>query len=184
MKGNTHELNHDLSFSAHTINCVCHSIRSMFRVLGMYNFASMFNLTFFWWIFECKELMGMFCSFYSSFFCFFVFGHFWRQILRNLCLHFARQDGQEEKKQNENHATKIPKIKRQNYGMKERKIKCLGTKNWLIIVKMGPNRKYLLRLYTCPTSTPAYTSKKNRQIVWNQIKSDFWKLFRFAENVW
>ena len=28
-----------LTFSAHTINCVCHSIRSMFRVLGMYNFG-------------------------------------------------------------------------------------------------------------------------------------------------
>ena len=26
-------------FSAHTINCVCHSIRSMFRVLGIYNFV-------------------------------------------------------------------------------------------------------------------------------------------------
>ena len=25
-------------FTAHTIICVCHSIRSMFRVLGMYNF--------------------------------------------------------------------------------------------------------------------------------------------------
>ena len=25
---------------AHTINCVCHSIRSMFRVLGIYNFES------------------------------------------------------------------------------------------------------------------------------------------------
>ena len=34
----THDLNHDLTFSAHTINCVCHSIRSMFRVLGIYNF--------------------------------------------------------------------------------------------------------------------------------------------------
>ena len=33
------DLNHDLTFSAHTINCVCHSIRSMFRVLGMYNFG-------------------------------------------------------------------------------------------------------------------------------------------------
>ena len=39
MKGKTHDLNHDLTFSAHTINCVCHSIRSMFRVLGIYNFA-------------------------------------------------------------------------------------------------------------------------------------------------
>ena len=27
-------------FTAHTINCVCHSIRSMLRVLGMYNFGS------------------------------------------------------------------------------------------------------------------------------------------------
>ena len=36
----TLDLNHDLTFSAHTINCVCHSIRSMFRVLGIYNFGS------------------------------------------------------------------------------------------------------------------------------------------------
>ena len=40
MKGKTHDLNHDLTFYAHTFNCVCHSIRSMFRVLGIYNFAS------------------------------------------------------------------------------------------------------------------------------------------------
>ena len=38
LKGKTHDLNHDLTFSAHTINCVCHSIRSMFRVLGIHNF--------------------------------------------------------------------------------------------------------------------------------------------------
>ena len=39
MKGKTHDLNHDdLTFSAYTINCVCHSIRSMFGVLGIYNF--------------------------------------------------------------------------------------------------------------------------------------------------
>ena len=25
-------------FTAHTFNCVCHCIRAMFRVLGMYNF--------------------------------------------------------------------------------------------------------------------------------------------------
>ena len=31
-------LSHDLSFSANTINCVCQSIRSMFKVLDMYNF--------------------------------------------------------------------------------------------------------------------------------------------------
>ena len=33
-------------FTPHTINCVCLRIRSMFRVLGMYNFASWFNLKF------------------------------------------------------------------------------------------------------------------------------------------
>ena len=32
------------------------------------------------------------------------------KILRNLCLHFARQDGQDIKKQKENHATKVTKI--------------------------------------------------------------------------
>ena len=56
-----------------------------------------------------------------------VFGHCWRQIYENtkilhtLCLHFARQDGQGKKKtRKENHATtvtKIPKQKRQKYGM-------------------------------------------------------------------
>ena len=39
VKGKTHDLIHNLKFSAHTINCVRHSIRSMFRVLGIYNFA-------------------------------------------------------------------------------------------------------------------------------------------------
>ena len=28
----THDLDPDITYSAHTINCVCHSIRSMFRV--------------------------------------------------------------------------------------------------------------------------------------------------------
>jgi hypothetical protein len=36
MKGKTHDLNHDLTFSAHTIKCVCHIIRSMFRVHLVY----------------------------------------------------------------------------------------------------------------------------------------------------
>ena len=43
-------------------------------------------------------------------------------ILCNLCLYFARQDGRDEKKWKENHATKvakIPKTKRQKYGMNE-----------------------------------------------------------------
>ena len=39
VKGKTHDLNHDLTFSAHAINFVCQSIRSMFRVLGIYNFG-------------------------------------------------------------------------------------------------------------------------------------------------
>ena len=66
--------------------------------------------------------------FRSSHFSFLVFGHFWQQsyentkILRNLCLHFARQDGQDGKNRKENHATKvtkIPKTKRRKYGMNE-----------------------------------------------------------------
>ena len=31
-------------FTAHTFNCVCHCIRAMFRVLGMYNFVSGYRL--------------------------------------------------------------------------------------------------------------------------------------------
>ena len=44
------------------------------------------------------------------------------KILRNLCLHFARQDGQDGKNRKKNHATKvtkIPKNKRQKYEMNE-----------------------------------------------------------------
>ena len=43
-------------------------------------------------------------------------------MLRNLCLYFARQDGQAGKKWKENQTTKvtkIPKIIRQKYGIKE-----------------------------------------------------------------
>ena len=40
VKGKTYDLNHYLTFSAHTINCVCHSISLMFRVLGVYNFVA------------------------------------------------------------------------------------------------------------------------------------------------
>ena len=66
--------------------------------------------------------------FRSSHFLFLFFGHFWRRsyentkILRNLCLHFARQDGQDGKKRKENHATKvtkIPKNKRRKYRINE-----------------------------------------------------------------
>ena len=61
-------------------------------------------------------------------FCFLFMVPFWQRsyentkILRNLCLHFPRQDGQEGKNRKENHATKvtkIPKTKRQKYGMNE-----------------------------------------------------------------
>ena len=51
-----------------------------------------------------------------------TFGDKVTKILSNLCLHFARQDGQDRKKWKENHATKvakIPKTKRRKYGMNE-----------------------------------------------------------------
>ena len=60
-----------------------------------------------------------------SHFSFLVFGHFWQlsyentKILHNLCLHFARLDGQDGKKRKENHYTKvnkIPKTKDENMG--------------------------------------------------------------------
>ena len=47
-------------------------------------------------------------------------------MLRNLCLHFARQVGQDRKKRKENHATnvtKISKTKRRKYGMNETEVK-------------------------------------------------------------
>ena len=46
-------------------------------------------------------------------------------MLGNLCLHFARQDGQDGKNWKGSPATKVtkmPKTKRQKYGMKETKI--------------------------------------------------------------
>ena len=49
-----------------------------------------------------------------------TFGDEVTKIFCNLCLHFASKDGQEGKKQKENHATKvtkIPKTKRWKYGM-------------------------------------------------------------------
>ena len=52
----------------------------------------------------------------------FVFGSENTKILRNICLHFARQDGQDGKNWKENHATKvtkIPKNKEEKYGMNE-----------------------------------------------------------------
>ena len=77
------------------------------------------------------QLIIMLSVFHLSRFWFLVFGHFWRQsnentkILCNLCLHFARQDGQDRKKRKENRVikvTKIPKTKRQKHGMNETKL--------------------------------------------------------------
>ena len=49
--------------------------------------------------------------FRSSHFLFLVtFGDKVTKTLCNLCLHFARQDGQYGKKRKENHATKVTKI--------------------------------------------------------------------------
>ena len=69
---------------------------------------------------------------YVSFSLFLVFGHFWQwsyentKILRNLCLHFARQDRQDGKNRKEN-------TKRWKYGMNETtitKIFSLTRTNW------------------------------------------------------
>ena len=49
-----------------------------------------------------------------------IFGNEVTKTLCNLCLHFARQNGQDKKKGKENYATngtKIPKTKIQKYGM-------------------------------------------------------------------
>ena len=54
------------------------------------------------------------------------------KILCNLCLHFARQDGQDGKKRRVNHATKvtkIPKTKRRKYGMNKTNVLILKSVN-------------------------------------------------------
>ena len=65
--------------------------------------------------------------FRSSHFSYLVtFGNENTKILCNLCLNFARQYGQDKKKWIENHptkVTKIPKAKRQKYGMNETLLK-------------------------------------------------------------
>ena len=89
---------------------------------GTNNYRTCFEHCFFKWL--CRPIYLSDVSFIP----FFIFGHFWQRsyenikILRNLCLHFARQDGQDGKKDKENHATKvtkIPKTKRRKYGMNE-----------------------------------------------------------------
>ena len=98
--------------------------------------------------------------FRSSHFSFLVFGHFWRQsyeytkILRNPCLHFARQDGQDGKKQKENHATKMTKI------TQNQKTKIWGKRNIKVVFSIqSVQSTYIvcLRFMSCgPVSTMYY----------------------------
>ena len=58
------------------------------------------------------------------------------KILHNLCIHFARKDGQDGKKQKENHANKVfkmPKNKRRKYGMNETYVFRFARQNFLKI---------------------------------------------------
>ena len=64
-----------------------------------------------------EKILHMFCS--SHFWFLVTFGDEVTKILRNLCLHFERQDGQDGKKRKENDTTKvtkIPKPKDENMG--------------------------------------------------------------------
>ena len=64
-----------------------------------------------------------------------TFGNKVTKILHNLCLNFARQDGQNGKKWKENHATKvtkIPKTKRRNYGKLKSKM-CRELQNYFFM---------------------------------------------------
>ena len=54
MKEITHDLTHDLTFYC-AINCVCHSIRSMFGVLGIYNFGYSVHSSSMY----CKSILGL-----------------------------------------------------------------------------------------------------------------------------
>ena len=47
-------------FTAYTINCVCHSIRSMFRVLGIYNFVRNLKTSAIFPFFSIKYVMKLY----------------------------------------------------------------------------------------------------------------------------
>ena len=73
------------------------------------------------WIFT-KKIKSEKCFVHPIFRCWFLvtFGDEVTKILHNLCLHFARQDGQDGKKmERKSKVTKIPKTKRRKYGMNE-----------------------------------------------------------------
>ena len=128
-----------LGKNLHLVGCATVSSKSEVMLLYMLSvaqvvenenwkklFAASLPLHSFANVFSCEVKSSVYSlSFCSSYFSILVFGLFWRRsyenmkILYNLCLHFARQDGQEGKKQKENHAskvTKIPKTKSQKYG--------------------------------------------------------------------
>ena len=115
----------------------------------------------------------MFCS---SHFPFLVFGHFWRRcyenmkILRNLCLHFARQEGQDGKKWKESHATKvtkIPKTKRQKYGMNK-------TKEKYLIVKHNYASTFNYMSFKTSTWSISIIENNRAQIFECEIVKPFW----------
>jgi hypothetical protein len=54
-------------FTAHTINCMCHSIRTMFRVLGIYNLFLIKTCNLLWQIWPLLLRSGMVSNFFSSF---------------------------------------------------------------------------------------------------------------------
>ena len=67
------------------------------------------------------------------------------KILRNLCLHFARQDGQDGKKRKENHATKV--TKRRKYGMKETFESSLKYLLLMTNIRVGFNKRVDCKLH-------------------------------------
>jgi hypothetical protein len=79
----------------------------------------------------------------SVHFLFFVtFGNEVTKILHNLCLHFARQDGQDGKKRKENHATKVTKKpKNQRTKIWDEKFICKTNNSFLLqnVFENGPN---------------------------------------------
>ena len=81
-------------FTAHTFNCVCHCIRSMFIVLGMYNFAGLFTsiywqvsrnvLTHFWSIPTEKLLTSFMDDPCLEFYCWLIYDFLHRLFLFKL----------------------------------------------------------------------------------------------------
>ena len=84
------------------------------------------------------------------------------KILRNLCLHFARQDGQDRKKNwKENPATKvtkIPKTKRRKYGKTETLVL-----NHCPIIKKDHHENLHVSIYICKVikSFPTFIFQSN-----------------------